>query len=136
MKCQHAPVGEQQIGEAKQREQLCLVLRQPAVAGLAMPEQVLDHVEGMLDLCPDARFELLEPIPQPAQLIRWRRLAYAALHRHQPFNGLALVLGTFLKALVARIAKHSALLAVFFVEGGAAISVASTIVPSSDKPKH
>ncbi len=29
----HPPVGEHQIGEAKQREQVRLVLRQPAVAG-------------------------------------------------------------------------------------------------------
>ena len=47
MKRRHAPVGEHQIGEAKRREQLRLVLRQPAVAGLAMAEQVLDHMKGL-----------------------------------------------------------------------------------------
>lgn len=77
-----------------------------------MSEQVLDHMEGMLDLCPDACLELLEPILQPAQLIRWQRLAHAALRRDQPFDGLALVLRPLLHALVARIAKHRALLTV------------------------
>lgn len=50
----HAPLGEQQIGEAKQLEELRLFLRQPAIAGLAMPEEVLDHMKRMLDLRPDA----------------------------------------------------------------------------------
>lgn len=108
----HAPVGEHEIGEAKQREELSLVLRQPAVAGLAMPEEVLDNMKGMLHLRPDARLELFEPILQPAQFICRQGLAHAALHRHQPFDGLALVLGTFLNALVTPIAKHGAFLAV------------------------
>ena len=59
-----APLGEQQIGEAKQREELRLVFRQSAIAGLAMPEQVLDHLKRMFDLRPDARLELLEPVLQ------------------------------------------------------------------------
>ena len=88
-----------------------LVLRQPAIAGLAVAEQVLDHMKGMLNLRPDARLELLEPILQPPQFVCRQGLAHAALHRHQPFDGLALVLGTFLDALVTRISEHRALLA-------------------------
>lgn len=91
---------------------MSLVLHQPAAAGLAMPERVLDHMEGMLHLRPGARLELLELILQPAQFICRQALAHAALHRHQPFNGLALVLGTFLDALVTRITEYGALLAV------------------------
>lgn len=58
----HAPTSKEKIGKAKQREQVRLVLRQPAVAGLAVTEQVLDHMEGMLHLHPDARLEFLELI--------------------------------------------------------------------------
>ena len=78
---------------------------------LAMPKQVLDHMKGMLHLRPDARLELLEPNLQPAQFFCRQDLAHAALHRHQPFDGLALVLGTFLNALVTRITESGALLA-------------------------
>ena len=92
MNGRHAPVREHEIGETEQREQLRLILRQPAIAGLAVAEQVLDHMKGVLDLRPDARLELLEPILQPAQFICRQGLAHAALHRHQPFNGLVLVL--------------------------------------------
>ena len=38
-----------EVGEGKQRVQLGGVLGQAAVAQLAMAEQVLDHVEGVLD---------------------------------------------------------------------------------------
>lgn len=51
----NTPVREHQIGEVKQREQLRLVLGQLAVAGPAMPEQVLEHMKRILDLRPATR---------------------------------------------------------------------------------
>lgn len=53
---------QHQIGEAKQREQLSGVLGQSPVARLAMTEQVLHHVEGMLNLGANAGLGVLDPL--------------------------------------------------------------------------
>lgn len=50
MNRRNAPIGKHEIGEAKLRERLRRSLRQPTVKRLAMPEDVLDHLERML--CP------------------------------------------------------------------------------------
>ena len=44
--------GDHQIGQTEQAEQLRVVLGQTLVAGLLVPEQVLDDVERVLDLGP------------------------------------------------------------------------------------
>lgn len=44
------PAGQHQIGQAKQRELLCVGLGQFAVAGLAMSEQALHDMEAMVNL--------------------------------------------------------------------------------------
>ena len=49
LKCKQSPLGNQQIGQTQQREQLCAVLGQTPVVRLAQPEPVLDDVERMFD---------------------------------------------------------------------------------------
>ena len=46
---------DHQIGQGKQGIELRGVFRQAAVAQFAMAEQVLDHMEGMLDPGPHLR---------------------------------------------------------------------------------
>lgn len=58
------------LAQPEQAEQLCLVLRQALVAGLLVTKQVLDHVERMLDLGPDARLQLLGLLEQARPLAR------------------------------------------------------------------
>ena len=66
---QHPPSGQHQIGQSEQRVELRLVLGQPPVTHLAMPEALLDHLERMLDLGPHARLGLLQALARPAQRI-------------------------------------------------------------------
>ena len=75
---------EHQIREAKQREQLRGVLRQAAVAGLTMTEEVLHHMKRMLHFCPDAHLQVFQFFRHTARLVLQQRLAFAALHRHVP----------------------------------------------------
>src|SRR6056297_3109546 len=49
--CQQLSSHQEQVAEGKEREELCPVLGQPAIAGLYVAELTLDHTEGMLDLC-------------------------------------------------------------------------------------
>lgn len=72
MSDQQRPLGDDQIGQPEQAEQLCLVLRQALVAGLPVTKQVLDHVERMLDLGPDARLQLLGLLEQARPLASGR----------------------------------------------------------------
>jgi hypothetical protein len=55
----HSSLREHQIGKSEQREELRFVLGQAAIAHLAMTEQVLDHMEGMLTTRPDFRLGFL-----------------------------------------------------------------------------
>lgn len=52
IECRRSFAHENEVGETEQGEYLHLVFRQAAVAGLAMAEQVLDHMQRMLDLTP------------------------------------------------------------------------------------
>ena len=61
MHVQNQPSRQHQIGHCEQRVQLRGVLRHAAVAGLAVPKQVLQDVERMLDLGTDAGLDLLDP---------------------------------------------------------------------------
>lgn len=58
---QQPPTRQHEIGEAKQRQHLRRVLRQSPVAGLAVTEQVLHHMKGMLHLGADAGLGLFDP---------------------------------------------------------------------------
>ena len=60
---------QHQIGKAEQREQLRRVLGQSPVADFAMTEEVLHHVEGVLDLGPNTGFGVFDPLQQ---LTQWR----------------------------------------------------------------
>lgn len=74
-------------------------------------EEVLDHMERVLDLGPNARLgalELLEQLPQP---VAWQRLALAALQCDVPAHQGVSVLFAFVGSLVARITEHLRLLA-------------------------
>jgi len=50
VKRKQSSLGDQQIRQAKQREELCGVLGLPAVARLPQRKNVLDEVEEVLDL--------------------------------------------------------------------------------------
>jgi hypothetical protein len=57
-----------QIGQAKERVKPCGVLGKPTVANLLETQQVLDDVERVFDLSPNARFvifNLLQDSTQP-----------------------------------------------------------------------
>ena len=54
MKCKQSPLGDQQIGQPLQREQLRGVLGQALVEHLPQAKPVLDDVERMFDLGTDA----------------------------------------------------------------------------------
>ena len=103
---------QDQIGEAKQREQLGVVLRQVAIARLAMLEQALHDMKAMLDLRAHAGFGLLELLLGSAQWIFLERLAHARTHRNVPVDCLVRVFRTLANALVASVAKHRLLAAV------------------------
>ncbi len=77
MKRKQSPLGNQEICQTKQRKELCGILRQPAVTHLPQGEHVLDEVEGMLDLGPDAGLDLLDLLEQSPALALWQCAALA-----------------------------------------------------------
>lgn len=105
------PLGDHQIGQGKQREELGGVLGQSPVAVLFVPEQVLDEVERMLDLGADAGLEPLNALVQSAQFVVRQRTALAGPQGDEPLHRAALILFPLLNALVAGIAKGHALCA-------------------------
>lgn len=58
MQGQQRPLRDQQLSQTEQAEQLRRVLDQALVAELLASERVLDEVERMLDVGPDARLQL------------------------------------------------------------------------------
>ncbi|MBV2204552.1 MAG: hypothetical protein KUL87_03950, partial [Pseudomonas sp.] len=60
MKGEQTPLGDHQIGQTQQREQLRGVFGQSAVTQLAQAKAVLDDVEGVFDLGTHARRETLD----------------------------------------------------------------------------
>ena len=69
------PACQHQIRQTKQCEQLSGVLRQAAITGLAMLEQVLDHMERMLDLGAQAGLGLLENLQSSTILAKFAQRA-------------------------------------------------------------
>ena len=112
LKRQQRSARQEQIGQPKQREQLHFVLRQPAIARLPVLEQVLDHMERVLDLCPNARLGVLELFEQRPQPVGRQRFALAALHGDVPSHRGVPILFALGYALVACITEHLRLLAV------------------------
>ena len=72
---QQVPACQHQIRQTKQCEQLSGVLRQAAITGLAMLEQVLDHMERMLDLGAQAGLGLLENLQSSTILAKFAQRA-------------------------------------------------------------
>lgn len=75
------PASQDQIGEAEQREQLGVVLRQTTVARFAMLEQALHDMDAILDFRSNAGFGLLQLFLRAPQRILLERLAHARAHR-------------------------------------------------------
>ena len=98
--------GQHQIGEYEQGVELGSVLRQPTVTRLAMLEQVLQHVERMLDLGAHAGLGLFQLFLGAAQRILLHCLADAALHRDVSGDLLSRVLRALVGALVPSVAEH------------------------------
>ena len=99
-RCQQPFTRQHLIGQAKQREELLGVLVQPAIAGLAMAEQVLHHMEGMLNLGPNARFGLFDPLHPFTPRVLRQGLAFAWPKRDMPGHRKRLVLFPLLYPLV------------------------------------
>src|SRR6478672_9756747 len=75
---QQAPLGNDEIGQGKQAEELRRVLRQALVADLLVAEQVLHDVKRMLHLRAYAGLQLLGLLEQPRPLAREVELAALA----------------------------------------------------------
>ena len=63
-RAQQRHFGDDKVGQSEEAVELGGVLGQAAVARLAMPEEVLDDVKGMLHPRPHLRFELLKLLGQ------------------------------------------------------------------------
>ena len=109
---QNVPARQHQIGHAEQREQLRGVLGQAAVAGLAMPEEVLHNVEGVLDLGPQAGLDLLDPLQLFTPAMLGQRPPLAGAHGHMPVDRHTEALLAFVHARVASVAEGILLVAV------------------------
>ena len=96
-----APVGQHQIGKREQGKQLRRVLRQAAIARLAMTEQVPHDMERMLNFRSHARLELLKLFLNVPQLVLRQDLALGALHRDVPRYRFALIFRALFDALIA-----------------------------------
>ena len=75
-----------QIGEREQSVQLRRILRQAAIAGLAMLEQAFDNVKAMFNFGAHARFGLLQLFFQSVELVFLEGFAYARAHGRMPNN--------------------------------------------------
>ena len=62
IECQQLSLGNDDVGQPEQAVQLRLVLGQALVANLPVLEQVLDHMELMLDLGTNAGIELFSAL--------------------------------------------------------------------------
>ena len=54
-----SPLGQYQVGQAKQRQQLGSILGQATIACLLVLEQILHHMKRVLDLGADTRLGML-----------------------------------------------------------------------------
>ena len=112
VKRKQSPFGNQQIRQAKQREEVCGILGQSAITRLLQREHVLDDVEGMSDLGPDAGLELLDPFAQSLALGVRQHTALARPQGHVPGHVGVPILISLPDALIARIAEDRRLVAV------------------------
>lgn len=74
--------------------------------GPSVLEEVLDHMEGLLDLGANPRLEFLGLFAKLAELVVRQGLALASLHRHIPAHRGVAVLFALIHPLVANAAAH------------------------------
>jgi hypothetical protein len=110
VKRKQSPLGDQQIGQPQQREQLRRVLGQALVAHLPQAKPVLDDVEGVFDLGANARLDPLNLLVQSPHLGIRQGFALARPHRDMP-GGIGTFLFPFLDALIPGIREDQALFA-------------------------
>ena len=102
----HKPAsGHPDVGQRKQRDELCGVLGKPPVAHFDVTELALDDPKRMLHLGPHAGFELFGLFLQRAQGHVLLHAALTRAHRHMPIHGSGV--GSFAGDLVARISKDN-----------------------------
>lgn len=77
---EQSSLGNQQIGQAEQREELRRVLGQPFVAHLLHAEDILDDVKRMLNLGPDAGLEFLDLFVDATHQLSMRQ--FSQTHSH------------------------------------------------------
>jgi hypothetical protein len=94
-----------QIGQAKERVKPCGVLGKPTVANLLQTQQVLDDVERMLDLSPNARFVILDFLQDSAQPLIGQCAAFIRAHRNMPVRPFLLSPMALFNTPITRIAK-------------------------------
>ena len=97
--------GHPDVGQCKQRDELCGVLGKPPVAHFDVTELALDDPKRMLHLGPHAGFELFGLFVQRAPGRVLVRAALTRAHRHMPIHASGV--GSFASALVARISKDN-----------------------------
>ena len=112
IKREQSSLGDQQIRQAKQREELCRILRQSTITRLPQRKYVLDEVEGMLNLGPDAGLDLLSSFTQSPALVVQQRTALARPQGNVPAHLAVAVLFPLLDTLVTGVAESSRLFAV------------------------
>lgn len=102
---------QNQVGNAEQRQQLGVVLRQAAIARLAMLEQALHDMKAMLDFRTHAGLGLLQLFLGAPQRILLERTAHTRAHRDVPVDYLARVLRALANALITSVSQHGFLAA-------------------------
>ena len=101
----HSSLRKHQVLQPEQRVELRFVLGNAAVAHLAMAEEVLDHMEGMLATRPHFRLRRLSGFTHPIQTAFRERPALAPIHGNVPVHVSANRLGGLVRALLTRVAK-------------------------------
>ena len=110
VKREQSPLGDQQIGQAQQREQLRRVFGQASVAHLPQAKPILDDVERVFDLGADARLHPLDPVIQMPQLVLRQGTALARPYGHMP-SGVGALLAPLFDTPIPRIRENQTLLA-------------------------
>ena len=106
----HKPAsGHPDIGQRKQRDELCGVFLQPPIAHLGEAELAFDNPERVLHLGPNTGLELFGLFAQRAPRRVLVRLAFARSHRNVPIH--ARRFRPLAGALVTGIGKHDLLFA-------------------------
>ncbi len=78
---------QQKISKTKQRKHLSGIFDQPLVAGLAVHEQILHDMKGMLDLGVNAGFRMFKLLHQFAYCCFRQCLALGRAHCNMPGTG-------------------------------------------------